>query len=231
MSTTRTRHDVVPCCPSPTDGPALSRDRSAVDGLRGDYVAAVVRALTQRGVLTCPPQHTGSAGHLTTSVVIDCTALRVATWESRELRRGPRASLGGALQPDRAGPVAITWDEHTGWSAGMRHVSTGWSFRYLSPNPYPAPVLVADFVTRLALGTPATARTRRHRHLTLGRLRLGQAVPARATACRPAAAPQTGEPPPRRRKVSPPPARVPPLVSDEELARWEADGGRVPQPD
>ena len=132
----------------------LSRRRSVLQvGHLDAYVAAVVRELKECGVLTCAPQRTGSPGRAVRSVVLDCTALRIAAAEPAVARPGRRISAGGAIAADRAGPVCLTWDERDGWSATMGRVAGGSAPRYLHPELVPLPVRVRDFVVGLSLGT------------------------------------------------------------------------------
>lgn len=147
--------------------------RTTAVGQRLDiYLAAVARALTERGVITGTPQRTDPAKRLIGSIVLDCTALRVAALtpdEDQPLRPG---STDRGVHPRRPGPVNTTWDEQWGWSVGLHHDPTRSSRRYLHPDLLPTPAEVADFVVGLALGyplgsarpitAPAAATTRLH---------------------------------------------------------------------
>jgi hypothetical protein len=148
VSTTSARPDTLELLSADVQGP--SHDPAVAEHCVEQYVGAVVHALGQRGVLACPPQRTGEAGGLTRSVLIDCTALRITTWENRG-RRDPRASLGAVLQPGRARPVSIVWDERVGWSAELGRAPTARSVRYPHPDPFPAPGQIAEFVSDLAM--------------------------------------------------------------------------------
>jgi hypothetical protein len=116
-----------------------------------DYLAAVADELQARGVLTGSPQRSDPAHQLIGSIVLDCTALRLAAWAPAALTVATE-SLGGALHPQRPAPVVATWDENTGWCVGMHHDPAHASPRYLHPDLLPVPTAVADFVVGLALG-------------------------------------------------------------------------------
>ena len=137
---------------------AASRDRhpSALGRHLDGYLAAVASLLNTQGVITGSPQRSDPTQHLIGSIVLDCTALRIAAWTPRD-PTGTTGSLGAAVHPERPAPVVVTWDEHTGWCVGMHHDPSHASRRYLHPELLPAPTAVADFVVGLALGRPLGA--------------------------------------------------------------------------
>lgn len=140
--------------PMPTDalGDAVQRHSAKLGQHLDRYLAAVARELQDRGVITGTPQRTDPAQRLLGSIVLDCTALRVAAWEPID-HHPTRLSLGGAIHPARPIPVVLTWDESIGWCAGLHHGPTSSSRRYLA-GLLPTPDTVADFVVGLALGQP-----------------------------------------------------------------------------
>jgi len=146
--------------PTGTLGDAMDRNLTALGCHVDNYLAAVARELQERGVITGSPQRTDPARRLLGSIVLDCTAMRVAAWTaaddptSGQQSTGSRRSLGGAIYPARPTPVIVTWDEHLGWCVGLHHDSTRSSRRYLNATRLPAPAAVADFVVQLALGEP-----------------------------------------------------------------------------
>jgi hypothetical protein len=115
------------------------------------YLAAVARELQANGILTGAPQRSNPAHRLIGSIVLDCTALRLAVWTPEDQISGAR-SLGHALQPERPAPVLASWDEDKGWCVGLHHDPAHSSRLYLHPDLLPAPTTVADFVVGLALG-------------------------------------------------------------------------------
>ncbi len=123
------------------------------------YLAAVARELRARGVITGSPQRTEPTQRLIGSIVLDCTALRIASWTPARHR-----SMGEVIHPDRPAPVIVIWDEHLGWCAGLHHGPTRSTRRYLHPDLLPAATTVADFVVGMAIGEtqgvgyPITAR-------------------------------------------------------------------------
>lgn len=119
------------------------------------YLAAVAGELRARGVITGTPQRTDPAQRLFGSIVLDCTAVRVAAWAEDPAVGG--GSLGGALYPERPAPVVLTWDEELGWCAGLHHDPTSASRCYLRSGRLPAPAEVAEFVVWLALDPPLGA--------------------------------------------------------------------------
>ena len=143
-------------------GTPTDRRREAIDhhptalGRRLDsYLEAVARELQDRGVLTGSPQRTDPADRLIGSIVLDCTALRVAAAAPTDPRRADRPSLAAALHPERPAPAVVTWDEHTGWCVGLHNNDPAQaSRRHLSTEVLPPPGAVADFVVGLALGQP-----------------------------------------------------------------------------
>jgi Family of unknown function (DUF6292) len=135
---------------------AISRHPSALGRHLDNYLASVARELRDSGVITGAPQRSDPTERLIGSIVLDCTALRLAAWAPHDPTAGTR-SLGGALHPERAAPVVVTWDEATGWCVGLHHDPTHSSRRYLHPELLPAARAVADFVVGLALGQPLGA--------------------------------------------------------------------------
>jgi hypothetical protein len=145
----------VPADPSgaPTDlfHEASDRHPTALGRHLDTYLAAVARELQANGVLTGAPQRSNPAHRLIGSIVLDCTALRLAAWTPEDQISGAQ-SLGHALQPERPAPVLASWDEDTGWCVGLHHAPTHSSRLYLHPDLLPSPRTVADFVVGLALG-------------------------------------------------------------------------------
>jgi hypothetical protein len=84
----------------------------------------VARELQAGGVLTGSPQRTDLSHHVIGSIVLDCTALRLAAWTPDQQKPLNRQSLGGALHPERPAPVLATWDEDAGWCVGLHHDPT-----------------------------------------------------------------------------------------------------------
>lgn len=118
------------------------------------YLDAVRRELSIRGVLTGSPQRTELEQRLGGTIVLDCTAVRVAAWTPRGDRPAHQQSLGAALDPDRPAPVILTWDEVSGWCVGLDTQPAASGRRYLHSELLPTPSIVADFVVGLALGRP-----------------------------------------------------------------------------
>jgi len=116
------------------------------------YLAAVARALRAHGVITGSPLRTDPAQRLLGSIVLDCTAVRVAARRPVPDLPAGEQSLGGAIHPGGPAPVIVTWDEDSGWCVGLHHDPTHSSRRYLHPDLLPVPSTVADFVVGLALG-------------------------------------------------------------------------------
>lgn len=116
------------------------------------YLAAVARALRAHGVITGSPLRTDPAQRLLGSIVLDCTAVRVAARRPGPDLPAGEQSLGGAIHPGGPAPVIVTWDEDSGWCVGLHHDPTHSSRRYLHPDLLPVPSTVADFVVGLALG-------------------------------------------------------------------------------
>lgn len=114
---------------------AIGRHPTSLGTHLDSYLAAVVRELQLRGVVTGATQRTDPAKRLIGSVVVDCAALR-----------------SSAVASEHAAPVIVTWDEITGWCAGLHHDSTHSSRRYLHPDLLPPSAAVADFVVGLAVG-------------------------------------------------------------------------------
>lgn len=133
----------------------MARHPSALGRHLDTYLAAVARELQARGVLTGTPQRTDPAGRLLGSIVLDCTALRVAAWAADPA--AGEGSLGAAVHPERPAPVVLTWDEELGWYAGLHHDPSTASRRYLHASHLPAPDEVAEFVIGLALGLASGA--------------------------------------------------------------------------
>jgi Family of unknown function (DUF6292) len=150
----------VPADPSgaPTDllHEAIDRHSTALGRHLDTYLAAVARGLQVSGVLIGAPQCSDPAHRLIGSIVLDCTALRLAAWTPQDHTDGTE-SFGGALHPERHAPVVATWDEDTGWCVGLHHDPTHSSRRYLHPDLLPAARAVAEFVVGLALGQPLGA--------------------------------------------------------------------------
>jgi hypothetical protein len=144
----------VPADPSgaPTDlfHDAIDRHPTALGRHLDRYLAAVAAELQANGVLTGAPQRSDPAHRLIGSIVLDCTALRLAAW-TPEQQTAATPSLGHAIKPERPAPVLATWDEDTGWCVGLHHDPTHSSRRYLHPDLLPTPQAVAAFVTSLAL--------------------------------------------------------------------------------
>lgn len=115
----------------------MDRHLTALGQRLDTYLAAIVRTLAERGVLTGSPHCTDPARRLIGSIVLDCTALRVAARTPADHRRVGARSLG-AVHPDRPVPVNLTWDEQMGWSAGRHHDSIRSSRSYGSVRPITA---------------------------------------------------------------------------------------------
>lgn len=111
----------------------------------------MARELRAQGVITGSPQRSDPAHRLVGSIVVDCTALRLAAWPPRDRNLGTE-SLGGAVHTERPTPATAAWDEDTGWCVGMHQHPAPSSPRYLHPDLLPVPSAVADFVVGLALG-------------------------------------------------------------------------------
>jgi hypothetical protein len=165
-------HDLGSCTPVPllgrtppepggaSTGPlqeAVGRHSSALGRHLDSYLAAVARELQAGGVLTGSPQRTNLSHRLVGSIVLDCTALRLAAWTPDQQKPPDRRPLGGALHPERPAPVLASWDEETGWCVGLHRDPTHSSRRYLHPDLLPAAQTVVDFVVGLALGQPLGA--------------------------------------------------------------------------
>lgn len=133
---------------------SIDRHPTALGRRLDNYLAAVARALESHGVITGSPQRTDPGHRLIGSIVIDCTALRVAALRPADAQDVDQRALGGAGQPSRPTPVIVTWDENMGWCAGLHHDPAHSSQRYLHPHLLPAPDAVAEFVVGLALGRP-----------------------------------------------------------------------------
>lgn len=138
---------------APSDDPDGSRDRhpTALGRHLDGYLAAVAHELRVQGVIAGSSQRSNPAQRLIGSIVVDCTALRLAAWTPRDQMARPD-SRGGEPRPERPAPVVATWDEDTGWCVGMHHDSAHSSRRYLHPDLLAVPTAVADFVVGLALG-------------------------------------------------------------------------------
>jgi hypothetical protein len=134
-------------------GDSIARHPTALGRHLDVYLAAVVRELQARGVITGSPQRTDPSQRLIGSIVVDCTALRAGSRLGNQLLDDPEA-LGA--QPrghaELPAPVIVTWDEITGWCAGLHHDQTRSSRRYLHPDLLPAGAVVAEFVVSLAEG-------------------------------------------------------------------------------
>ena len=89
-------------------------------------------------MITGSPQRSDPSGRPIGSIVIDCTGV-------------------GDLPLKSPGPVVVTWDEVTGWCAGLRDDSASSSRRYLHVGLLPTASVVAAFVVELALGRPVGA--------------------------------------------------------------------------
>jgi hypothetical protein len=159
-SRTLTPLDGPPADPSgaPTDllHAAIDRHPTAVGRHLDNYLAAVGRELQANGVLTGVPQRSSPEHRLIGSIVLDCTALRLAAWTPEDQSPDIR-TLGRALHPERPAPVVATWDEDTGWCVGLRHDPAhsprgADHRRYLHSDRLPTARAVADFVIGLALG-------------------------------------------------------------------------------
>lgn len=146
----------VPTEPSgaPTDllHKAIDGHSTALGRHLDTYLAAVAHELRDHGVLTGSPQRTDPAHRLIGSIVLDCTALRLAAWTPTDQLPADQQSLADALHPERPAPVVVTWDEHTGWCVGLHDDPTHSSRRYLHPELLARPSAVAEFVVGLALG-------------------------------------------------------------------------------
>lgn len=119
------------------------------------YLEAVARELQIRGVLTGTPQRTDPAQRLLGSIVIDCTATRVAAWTPSGDQPTELQSPGAAaIAFEYPAPVVVTWDEYTGWCAGLHNGPTHSSRRYLHSDLLPAADTVAEFIVGLAQGHP-----------------------------------------------------------------------------
>jgi hypothetical protein len=132
---------------------AMDRHPSTLGRHLDVYLTAVAAALQARGVVTGSPQRSDAADRLIGSIVLDCTALRLAAWTPED-PTAVTGSPGGAVSPEHPAPEVATWDEDTGWSVGNLHDPTRSSPRYLHPDVLPVPTAVADFVVGLALGQP-----------------------------------------------------------------------------
>jgi len=129
----------------------MDRHPTALGRHLDSYLGAVARELETRGVLTGRPQRTDPAQRLLGSIVLDCTALRIAAWPPRADQPAHQQSVGAALHPERPAPTILSWDEVTGWCAGCKRSR---------------PVLAA-------LPAPRPAPCRRHRRRLRRRSRPG----------------------------------------------------------
>jgi hypothetical protein len=136
---------------------AVGRHSSALGRHLDSYLAGVARELQAGAVLTGSPQRTNLSHRLVGSIVLDCTALRLAAWTPDQQKPPDRRSLGGALHPERPAPVLASWDEDAGWCVGLHRDPTHSSRRHLHPDLLPAAQTVVDFVVGLALGQPLGA--------------------------------------------------------------------------
>jgi hypothetical protein len=145
----------VPTDPSgvPTDlfHAAIDRHPTALVRHLDSYLAAVARELQANGVLTGAPQRSDPTHRLIGSIVLDCTAMRLAAGTAQAQAPATR-SLCRAIHPERPAPVVATWDEDTGWCVELHHDPAHSSRRYLHGDHLPAARAVADFVVGLALG-------------------------------------------------------------------------------
>jgi hypothetical protein len=145
----------VPADPSgvPTDlfHAAIDRHPTALGRHLDNYLAAVARELQANGVLTGAPQRSDPTHRLIGSIVLDCTAMRLAAVTAQAQTPATR-SLGRAIHAERPAPVVATWDEDTGWCVELHHDPAHSSRRYLHADHLPAARAVADFVVGLALG-------------------------------------------------------------------------------
>jgi hypothetical protein len=144
-------------------GDAIRRHPTSLGRHLDVYLDAVARELQARGVLAGPPQRSDPSQRLIGSIVVDCTAMRDTAWTERLSITGQHAPAGQrALGDDpvrevHPAPVIVTWDEITGWCAGLHHDSTRSSRRYLHPDVLPPAAAVAEFVVGLAMGRPVGA--------------------------------------------------------------------------
>jgi hypothetical protein len=112
---------------------SIDRHPTAIGRRLDLYLAAAAEALRDRGVLTGSPQRTDAAHRLIGSIVLDCTAVRIAAWSPTAHPDPGRRSLGGVVHPGRPAPVIATWDEQEGWSVGL-HEDPGRSSRRTRPS-------------------------------------------------------------------------------------------------
>jgi hypothetical protein len=125
----------------PADPPPAGRDRhpSRLGHRLDNYLAAVIRELNDRGVITGALQRTDPADRLIGSIDLDCTPLDDPSREDD-------------IDPARPVPVDAVWDEQEGWSVGLRHSSGRRSRRYLHPDLLPEAAAVGAFVVGVARG-------------------------------------------------------------------------------
>lgn len=141
------------------DEESIERHPTGIGRRLDTYLAAVVEALRDREVLTGSPRRTDAAHRLVGSIVLDCTAVRIAASSASAHPDPGRRSLGGAVQPGQPTPVIATWDEQEGWCVGLHEGPTRSSRRYLHPDLLPTSQVVAGFVVGLALdGSLGAAR-------------------------------------------------------------------------
>jgi hypothetical protein len=164
---------------------AIDRHPTALGRHLDNYLAAVARELQANGVLTGAPQRSDPTHRLIGSIVLDCTAMRLAAGTPQAHTPATR-SLGRAIHPERPAPVVATWDEDTGWCVELHHDRAHSSRRYLHCDHLPAARAVADFVVGLALGH-ALGAAPAHRP---GRARPLTPAPAAMTPARPLTAQQ-----------------------------------------
>ncbi|MBW0117172.1 hypothetical protein [Pseudonocardia abyssalis] len=133
-------------------GESAARHPTAVGGRLDAYLGRVVDALREHGVLAGAPQRTDATHRLAGTVVLDCTAVRLAAWHRAARSNPERQSLGGAVHPARPSPVSALWDEQEGWCVELDGDPARPSRCFLHPDLLPDAQTVADFVVGLALG-------------------------------------------------------------------------------
>jgi hypothetical protein len=117
---------------------ARDRHPTALGRQLDTYLAEVAKELQARGVITGPPQRSDPAQRLTGSIELDCLALC-------------HTASSPTLRPDRPAPVAVVWDEETGWCAEFDGPARS-ARQFLGSDLLPTPTEVADFIVSLAQG-------------------------------------------------------------------------------
>lgn len=138
------RSDTAPAATNdlgaPTDAPVIDVLGHHPTDLLGrhldTYLAAVARELKVRGVITGSPQRTDPAQQLLGSIVLDCTALRVAAWKPR--RRTSRPAVPRRRRPPRTARAGHR-DLGRGHGLVRRAAPRPRPFLAALPAPRPAP--------------------------------------------------------------------------------------------